>query len=182
MQNPFHPHDHLIVVSRKTLPRRKFTCEACHNRCSGGFSNRCKESDYVLDVHCVSLKPTIIKYTGHEHLLTFLKKMYDDPQCEVCKSCYRDVSYLRCVECVPLPTTIKHKCQIDPLYLEDYFVENDSKEYYCKIEDNSSLDEYYWDACENVRNPWECVYRCAGCSNYVTHVHCVIDEVCPNFL
>lgn len=37
VQHPFHPHDRLIVVLRKTLPRRKFTCEACHNRCSGGF-------------------------------------------------------------------------------------------------------------------------------------------------
>ena len=104
--------------------------------------------------------------------------MNDDPLREVCKSCYRDVSYLQYVECdftvhllfVPPPTTIKHKCQTDPLYLEDYFVEDDSKEYYCKIEDNSSLDEYYSDACENIRNPRECVYRCAGCSNYVTHI------------
>ena len=165
VQQPFHPHDRLIVVSRKILPRRKFTCEACHNRCSGGFSYRCKESDYMLDVHCASLKPTTIKYTGHEHLLTFLKKKYDDPQCEICKSGYRDVSYLRCVECdftvhllcVPLPTTIKHKCHIDSLYLEDYFVEDDSEEYYCKIENNSYLDEYYCDACENIRNPRECV-------------------------
>lgn len=41
--------------------------------------------------------------------------------------------------CVPLPTIVKHKCHIDPLCLQDYFVEDDYEEYYCKIEHNSCL-------------------------------------------
>uniref|UniRef100_A0A2N9IJN0 Zinc finger PHD-type domain-containing protein n=1 Tax=Fagus sylvatica TaxID=28930 RepID=A0A2N9IJN0_FAGSY len=117
------------------------------------------------------LKP-LVKYKGHKHLLTFLEKIYDDPECEVCKTSYRDASYLRCVECdfnvhflcVPLPCTIKHKCHIDPLHLRDYFVEDDSGEYYC-------------DACEESRDPGECVYHCAECGNYVAHLKCVLDEV-----
>ena len=202
LQNPLHPRDHQIGVSRKTHYTRTFTCDACHYHRSG-FSYRCdgckstwseyflnpiknfftgassrnendNEIDFVLDVDCASLKPSV-KYKGHKHLLTFLEKIYDDPECEVCKTSYRDASYLRCVECdfnvhflcVPLPCTIKHKCHIDPLHLRDYFVEDDSGEYYC-------------DACEESRDPGECVYHCAGCGNYVAHLKCVLDEVCPN--
>ena len=202
LQNPLHPRDHQIGVSRKTHYTRTFTCDACHYHRSG-FSYRCdgckitwresllnplkkiltgassrnendNEIDFVLDVDCASLMPSV-KYEGHEHLLTYFEKMYDDPECEVCKTSYPDVSYLRCVECdfnihflcVPLPCTIKHKCHIDPLHLRDYFVEDDSGEYYC-------------DACEESRDPGECVYHCAGCGNYVAHLKCVLDEVCPN--
>uniref|UniRef100_A0A7N2LGK8 Phorbol-ester/DAG-type domain-containing protein n=1 Tax=Quercus lobata TaxID=97700 RepID=A0A7N2LGK8_QUELO len=172
-QHPFQPHDNdsLISVSRKTLPRKKFTCDACNRKSCFGFSYRCEECCFKLDANCASLKPPI-KYEGHQHLLTFFEKVYDDPQCEVCNTCYSDVSYLRCVKCdfnvhllcVPLPSTIKHKCHIDPLHLVDYFVEDYSGEYYC-------------DACENSRDPRESVYHCAGCSNYVAHINCVIDEV-----
>ena len=178
VQHPFQPHDNdsLIGVSRKTLPRKKFTCDACFCKSCFGFSYRCEECSFKLDANCASLKPPI-KYKGHKHLLTFFEKVYDDPQCEVCKTSYPDVSYLRCVECdfnvhllcVPLPSTIKHKCHIDPLYLRDYFVEDYSGEYYC-------------DACENSRDPRESVYHCVGCSNYVAHINCVIDEVCTNSL
>nr|POF14420.1 hypothetical protein CFP56_49750 [Quercus suber] len=173
VQHPFQPHDNdsLIGVSRKTLPRKKITCDACSCKSCFGFSYRCERCRFKLDVNCASLKP-LIKYEGHSHLLTFFEKVYDDPQCEVCETSCPDVSYLRCVECdfnvhllcVPLPSTIKHKCHIDPLYLRDYFVEDYSGEYYC-------------DACENSRDPRESVYHCAGCSNYVAHINCVIDEV-----
>ncbi|KAL0007531.1 hypothetical protein SO802_009033 [Lithocarpus litseifolius] len=172
-QHSFQPHDNdsLIGVSRKTLPRKKFTCDACSCKSCFGFSYRCEECSFKLDANCASLKP-LIKYEDHEHLLTLFEKVYDDPQCVVCNTSYSDVSYLRCVECdfnvhllcVPLPVTIKHKCHIDPLYLEDYFVEDYSGEYYC-------------DACENRRDPRECVYRCEGCANYVAQINCVIDEV-----
>ncbi|KAL4600098.1 hypothetical protein ACB092_11G173600 [Castanea dentata] len=172
VQHPFQPHhnDSLIGVSRKTLPRKKFTCDACSCKSCFGFSYRCEECSFKLDANCASLKPPI-KYEGHRHLLTFFEKVYDDPQCEVCKTSYSDVSYLRCVECdfnvhlycLPLPSTIKHKCHIHPLHLRDYFVEDYSGEYYC-------------DACENSRDPRESVYHCAGCSNYVAHNNCVIDE------
>uniref|UniRef100_A0A2N9IKR7 Phorbol-ester/DAG-type domain-containing protein n=1 Tax=Fagus sylvatica TaxID=28930 RepID=A0A2N9IKR7_FAGSY len=190
LQNPLHLRDRQIGVSRKSPFTRTVKCDACQYHCSG-FYYRCDgfkstrnkplfnsmiehELDFVLHVDCASLKPSV-KYEGHEHLLTFLEKMHDDPKCEVCKTSYRDVSYLRCVECdynvhflcVPLPCTIKHKCHIDPLHLRDYFVEDDSGEYYC-------------DACEESRDPGECVYHCAECSNYVAHLNCVLDEVCSN--
>ena len=118
LQHPLQPHDNdsLIGVSRKTLPRKKFTCDACSCKSCFGFSYRCEKCRFKLDVNCASLKPSI-KYQGHRHLLTFFEIVYDDPQCEVCKSCSPDVSYLRCVVCdfnvhllcVPLPSTIKHK-------------------------------------------------------------------------
>ena len=178
LQHTLQPHDNdsLIGESRKTLPRKEFTCDACSCKSCSGFSYCCEECSFKLDANCATLKPSI-KYKDHEHLLTFFEKVYDDPQCEVCKSCYPDVSYLRCVQCdfnvhllcAPLPSTIKHKCHIDPLHLDDYFVEDDSGEYYC-------------DACENSRDPRVCVYRCEECANYVAHINCVIDEVRPNSL
>ena len=178
LQHPLQPHDNdsLIGVSRKTLPRKKFTCDACSCKSCFGFSYRCEKCRFKLDVNCASLKPSI-KYQGHSHLLTFFEKVYDDPKCEVCKSCSRDVSYLRCVVCdfnihllcVPLPSKIKHKCHIDTLHLVDYFVEDYSGEHYC-------------DACENSRDARESVYHCEGCGNYVAHINCVIDEVRPNSL
>uniref|UniRef100_A0A7N2LFY6 Phorbol-ester/DAG-type domain-containing protein n=1 Tax=Quercus lobata TaxID=97700 RepID=A0A7N2LFY6_QUELO len=179
VQHPFHLHDLPISVLSKTHIIPKFSCDACHNSCSG-FSYQCHECKrgkyFEMDVHCASLKPSI-NYKDHEHFLTFFEKMDDDPQCEVCKSSYRDASYLRCVKCdftvhllcVPLPCTIKHKCHIHPLHLVDYFVEDDSDEYYC-------------DACENIRDPRERVYHCERCGNYVAHVHCVIDKLETGFM
>ncbi|XP_075645614.1 uncharacterized protein LOC142616699 [Castanea sativa] len=185
---PIHDHKLKLQVS-DTDTQPSFFCDFCHTRCYShrGRSLHCEEDcnfkidldcarmlinqcSFKLDANCASLKPPI-KYEGHRHLLTFFEKVYDDPQCEVCKTSYSDVSYLRCVECdfnvhlycLPLPSTIKHKCHIHPLHLRDYFVEDYSGEYYC-------------DACENSRDPRESVYHCAGCSNYVAHISCVIDE------
>ena len=184
LQHPLQQHDNdsLIGVSRKTLHRKKFTCDACSCKSCFGFSYRCEKCRFKLDVNCPSLKPSI-KYEGHKHLLTFFEKVYDDPLCKVCNTSYSDVSYLRCVACdfnvhlfcVPLPSTIKHKCHIDRLQLDAYFVDDD---YF--VEDDPG--EYYCDACENSRDPRECVYRCKECANYVAHINCVIDEVRPNSL
>ncbi|KAK7840958.1 hypothetical protein CFP56_016086, partial [Quercus suber] len=94
VQHPFHLHDLPISVLSKTHITPKFSCDACHNSCSG-FSYQCHEckrgKNFEMDVH------------------------YDS-------------------------------------------------------------DEYYFDACENIRDPRECVYHYARCGNYVAHVNCVVDK------
>ena len=61
VQHPFQPHDNdsLIGISRKTLPRKKFTCDACSCKSCFGFSYRCEKCRFKLDVNCASLKPSI---------------------------------------------------------------------------------------------------------------------------
>ncbi|KAK9274733.1 hypothetical protein L1049_021984 [Liquidambar formosana] len=150
-------------------------CEGCERK-NFRFCYGCDECDFKLDFKCAFRAPTV-KYEGHEHLLTLYEKNQD--LCNSCgQNCYAFV--LRCVECdfnlnidcfCSLPSTIQHKCHIDPLTLMASSV----------VQEDDDYDEYYCDACEKERNPNLPVYYCAEC-DYVAHIDCVISEVLPSVL
>ncbi|XP_038716388.1 uncharacterized protein LOC120009764 [Tripterygium wilfordii] len=119
-------------------------------------------------------------HISHIHFLIF-KGIISHGWCGACNEpisntptyqCNRvcDGSFYRCLECnysihlecLPIPTTVKHKYHSHPLTLIDSFVEDDSGDYYC-------------DACENERNPRHHVYYCEKCT-YVIHIECLLSE------
>ncbi|GFZ14253.1 crooked neck protein, putative [Actinidia rufa] len=67
-------------------------------------------------------------------------------------------------KCATLPYKIRHKCHVDPLFFA-----------FVPVEDDDS-DEFYCDACEQLRDPKHWVYYCADCE-YSAHMNCVVSEL-----
>ncbi|KAF5729989.1 hypothetical protein HS088_TW20G00359 [Tripterygium wilfordii] len=171
-QHPFHPFHTLTQLQLVT----RFICHACNNTCENSPAYKCtsKFCDFILDVHCASLTP-YIKIDTHEHLLYLFENFGIEPNCKRCNSpCQFGESIFRCVVCDynlhflcgPLPHTIIHECHQDPLTLADPIVDDG-------CEDES---EVYCDACEQNRDPDECVYFCETCG-HIVELKCVINEV-----
>ncbi|KDP39904.1 hypothetical protein JCGZ_03435 [Jatropha curcas] len=168
--HPEHPLSLLHMSSQNSEIVRR--CDLCLKICSH-FAFCCEKCNFVLDVECASLKPTI-KYQGHDHDLTVVEKIHDELECDACYSSCKDLPAFRCVECNfdihllcgPLPCKIKHKCHVDPLTLKDYYVEDEDED-----------DEFYCDACEQRRDPRFCVYYCKQGCPMVCDVKCVMSEV-----
>ncbi|KAL9462167.1 hypothetical protein AB3S75_000215 [Citrus x aurantiifolia] len=175
-QHPFHRHP--LFLSDKFDE-----CSACRKDIYG-FGYCCKDCDFILDLDCSSLLPSIkLESVHHKHTLTFFKKLYDTPECGHCKS-YNippdelaplDLSYICCVKCnlnwhllcFPMPQTIDHHSHLHPLTLRDKCTELSSHCY---------DDKYYCDFCETIRDGRECVYHCENC-NFVVDLECVYSEV-----
>ncbi|KAK9275836.1 hypothetical protein L1049_023108 [Liquidambar formosana] len=174
IQHPSHPLHPLTLFPKPPLPMKVRPCDACGNFLSC-FTFRCMECDFNLDIECASLVPTI-KYEGHEHLLTVLKKSDWRGQCNSCGTPCDGLGLLRCVECnfnlhihchPSFPRTIKHNCHEHALSLMDAVDEHDSSGKFC------------CDACGKRRNPKRPVFYCAKCP-FVAHISCVISEVLPS--
>ncbi|KAH9669601.1 DC1 domain-containing protein [Citrus sinensis] len=175
-QHPFHRHPLFLSDSPEE-------CSACRKDIYS-FCYLCEDCDFILDLDCSSLLPSIkLESVHHEHTLTFFKKLYGTPECESCKS-YNippdeltplDLSYIRCVKCnknwhllcFEMPQTIDHHSHLHSLALKDKCVELSSHCY---------DDKYYCDFCETIRDGRECVYHCENC-NFVVDLECVFSEV-----
>ncbi|KAJ4712692.1 putative Cysteine/Histidine-rich C1 domain family protein [Melia azedarach] len=167
IEHPFHKHS---LVLPEPYSRKERECSACYKHCFG-FTYRCNDCDFDLDLDCASLQPSI-EYIGHGHILTFFEKLYGIPKCIACSFTSSDVSYLRCVICnfnihlwcSPLPETIRHKSHQDHhLCLMDSFVDD-------------NYDSQICDVCEEHRDARECVYYCAEC-NFISEFNCATFEV-----
>ncbi|XVF42329.1 hypothetical protein PTKIN_Ptkin01aG0352600 [Pterospermum kingtungense] len=92
--------------------------------------------------------------------------------CDECRQSIKE-SFLSCkncdfgihLECVPLPSIVKHDRLLHLLKIVNSVVEDDSGEYYC-------------DMCETERNSEHAVYVCEECK-FTAHIDCVISEVEP---
>ncbi|OWM67329.1 hypothetical protein CDL15_Pgr000781 [Punica granatum] len=175
LEHQFHPQHQLKFVPRSTSAHH-FYCSACHVK-SEGSAFYCAECEFLLDLACASLKPTL-KHHHHEHSLAYFQRSpYKYPRCNTCRRSSRIDVYccLPCNfnlhhKCLPLPPVIEHECHpYHPLVLFDKFVQGDPNDQYC-------------DFCEEIRNPDHGVYRCDECW-YTTHIDCVISrsEVSPAF-
>ncbi|EOY19981.1 Cysteine/Histidine-rich C1 domain family protein [Theobroma cacao] len=138
----------------------------------GNLSYCCLKCNLFLHFGCTKLLPTL-KHKCHEHLVTYFrisKKAKNANSCNACGALC-DYDFYRCVECnfnvhlhcVPIPSSIEHRYHRHPLNYMDSVAEDHSEEYYCDI-------------CKNERNPAHPVYCCEKCK-YITHVHCVLNEV-----
>ena len=181
--HPFHPHHSLISQSFE----KYVICSTCNKKDSNLY--QCEHypeyCPFIICRECFGMKPNI-EYKGHEHKLCFMKKIDDDVECDAddgyCKRGFHAVDeldrtacsfILRCVPCNfnivhllcgPLPQTIKYEYHMHRLTLTQSVVEDTSGEYVC-------------DACEEKRDGQICVYYCEECK-FVSHVHCLIKQVC----
>ncbi|XVF42333.1 hypothetical protein PTKIN_Ptkin01aG0353000 [Pterospermum kingtungense] len=172
VKSSFHP-EHTLVAQ----PIRNYLvhCFCCGDIILGiGFS--CGECGINFHVSCAKYETRAVKHNFHVHPLLLLGKsnigfsygIWCDECGESCKE-----SFLSCkncefdihLECVPLPSIVKHVRHLHFLNLVNSVVEDDSGEYYC-------------DMCETERNSELSVYSCEECK-FVAHIDSVISEVEP---
>ncbi|KAI8011724.1 hypothetical protein LOK49_LG06G02704 [Camellia lanceoleosa] len=168
IQHPIHPNHTLTLIAISPSP--SYQCNACSEPCDG-FTFNCKICSFNLHAMCASIPSTII--TGiHNHPLFLRQKRPYLIKCNACRSdCSGTVFECeRCAlvldfKCALLPHKVRHKCHIDPLALT-----------YVPVPVDDDSDEFYCDACEELRDPNHWVYYCADCE-FSAHMTCVVSEL-----
>ncbi|KAG7974093.1 hypothetical protein I3843_06G030100 [Carya illinoinensis] len=171
--NTHHPLHPLTLLDYHSTTSR---CNFCRGIIKD-FTHiyRCKTCNFNLHWKCVVIKAAI-EFEGHNHLLQFRVNLENGLKCRACSStCKRKSHVISCfscddfnlhLECGPLPYRIKDKCHIDSLTLTDSLGEHEDE----------TDDEFYCDACENIRDPRLPTYQCQECQ-YVAELKCVISKV-----
>ncbi|KAG8499321.1 hypothetical protein CXB51_005884 [Gossypium anomalum] len=136
----------------------------------------CLQCDISMHYSCAKYQFREIKHNCHadHHLLHLGKGFFSDesPLYTACGLACKDTLFncLKCrfyihLECIPLPSIVKHKRHLHPLVLTTLVTEDGSEEYYC-------------DTCETQRYTEHDIYYCKEC-NYTSHIDCVLSEVEP---
>ncbi|XWS64767.1 hypothetical protein CRYUN_Cryun05aG0031800 [Craigia yunnanensis] len=178
--SPLHP----IVIGDG------YRCSACGAIFDEHSITYCyRQRQYFLKFHlqCANSLRRALESESHEHplfyfgtecqkLFTNMSTFHSDDSFFKCKKCNKPCSgvpFYRCIfcdinlhlKCVPIPHLIKSKCHIHPFSLKDYFIEDDSGEYYC-------------DVCEEERHSKDHIYYCEECDGLlVAHMECVLNQV-----
>ncbi|KAK5786520.1 hypothetical protein PVK06_041157 [Gossypium arboreum] len=135
----------------------------------------CEMCNFCLDFNCAKLLPSL-KIDCHHHLLTFFKdfiKEGEEGQDSYCKACGKHfgggASVYSCVQChfslhlkCVAPSSATHKYHRHPFTMMELIKEDDS-------------EKYYYDICENERNPKDPVYYCQSCT-FITHIQYILDQ------
>ncbi|XVE62709.1 hypothetical protein DITRI_Ditri06bG0141400 [Diplodiscus trichospermus] len=170
VQSPFHTQHILFPREIRKGSRR---CNACREAVTG-ISFCCIKCDAIYHILCAKYQTRAIKHNCHpHHLLQLGKSIINRIACDTCGKRCIDSSFScrMCdfdihLECIPLPSNVKHRRHLHQLVLlKSPFLEDDSDEYYC-------------DMCEKKRNPEHHVYYCEEC-NYIGHIACAVSEVEP---
>lgn len=161
-----HPHP-LTLLSQSPYPGGLFRCRACKGF-RNGFTYRCEECYYNLDLQCSSV-PGTLEHKGHKHSL-FLA-LNSSQVCNACKGSRpshrgllfvcTECEFAVCIKCSILPYEARHRYDNHLLTLT-YSAEDDSGEYYCLI-------------CEEERDESLWFYYCAEC-DFAAHPDCVLDQ------
>ena len=142
-------------------------CRVC-KREGNGFNYSYETCRFSLDVSC-SLILDILTHPGYEHRLLLLSieskqnfsccdaKIYPIFYCTICE-------FALDFKCATLPQTSRYKQHEHPFTL-CYTAEYDSR-------------EYYYDICEEERDPKHWFYYCAKC-DYLVHSKCILGKY-PN--
>ncbi|KAA3472876.1 DC1 domain-containing protein [Gossypium australe] len=160
-------------------------CNTCGEDVEG-LMFYCVACDLFMHYSCAKYQFCEIKHNCHadHHFLHLGKGFFGDkyPQCNACVQACKDTlfSCLKCgevgapvsslefatdLECILLPSVVKHKGHLHPLILTTLVIEDDYEEYYC-------------DTCETKRNQEHDIYYCNEC-NYISHIDCMLSEVEP---
>ncbi|XVF09600.1 hypothetical protein REPUB_Repub07fG0107800 [Reevesia pubescens] len=179
---PLHP----LVTDEGYITYR---CRACGCTLeTHGISYSYRQHRYDLNFHlrCVNSLRRALESESHQHPLFYFGTECQESfanmndfsadtffECNACNEPFSRAPFYRCLmcdinfhlKCVPIPHFIKSNCHIHPFILKDYFVEDDSGEYYC-------------DVCEEERHPNDHVYYCEECRGlFVAHIECVLNQV-----
>ncbi|KAL6989867.1 hypothetical protein U1Q18_015618 [Sarracenia purpurea var. burkii] len=172
IKHPIHPEHPLTLLSRERSNSSFCQCNACDEPCdSFTFAFNCDRCSFNLHPMCASM-PTTLRTEIHRHPLILRRK---SPYSVRCKSCGAESNWTGAVfecrdcdlaldfKCAMLPDRIRHRCHVHPLSLKFVPFEDDSEEFYC-------------DACEELRDPTHWVYHCTDCE-YSAHMSCVVSEL-----
>ncbi|XP_021295998.1 uncharacterized protein LOC110425413 [Herrania umbratica] len=174
IKSSFHPEHPLLAQ-----PLGRGIVVECGGCSDGvyGISFSCSECNFDCHASCAKYQTRAIKHNCHVHPLLHLetsnsRRIQRSLECKECGE-YCEEAFLCCktckffthLECVPLPSIVKHIRHLHLLILKNSVVQDDSNEYYC-------------DACEEERNSNHSAYICEEC-NYIMHIHCVMSEVEP---
>ncbi|TYI02784.1 hypothetical protein ES332_A11G291400v1 [Gossypium tomentosum] len=172
VQSLFHPHP---LHTFPFIPNQREICEACGDYVEHLVFS-CPQCDISMHYSCAKYQFRKIKHNFHadHHLLHLGKGFFGDesPLCTECGLACKDTLFncRKCgfyihLECIPLPSIVKHKRHLHLLVLTTIVTEDSSEKYYC-------------DTCETQRNPEHDIYYCKEC-NYTSHIDCVLSEVEP---
>ncbi|XP_057476697.1 uncharacterized protein LOC130764454 [Actinidia eriantha] len=165
-----HPAHTLTLLTR--WRPRVFMCKACDGLCDDfTFAYTCEPCEFNLHPMCASM-PSTLHNEIHQHPLIFSRKKPHSVKCKACCEYCSTGTVFECEECslvldfkcATLPYKIRHKCHVDPLFFA-----------FVPVKDDDS-DEFYCDACEQLRDPKHWVYYCADCE-YSAHMNCVVSEL-----
>ncbi|CAL5411125.1 unnamed protein product [Camellia sinensis] len=173
IHHPLHP-DHPLTLSNPPSPpsfNGIFVCELCLN-IRDGFSFYCAECHFALDSRCALHIPFTIQHAAHEHPLSLVfSKFY-----KTCVSCntktgiFYECTVPGCSLSSIAPTTLDFDCALLPAKMKHIYHRHPLQLTLLHSEDDSD-EEYYCDACENLRNPNGLFYCCAECE-FVAHTSC----------
>ncbi|GMI65190.1 hypothetical protein like AT2G21840 [Hibiscus trionum] len=171
VQSLFHPHPLRIFLLRG---KGSSDCDVCGGNVEV-LAYVCFACGVGMHYSCANYQFRELKHgCPADHRLLHLGKGFfgdESPDCDECGQACENTLFccLKCkfyihLECIPLPSVVKHKRHLHPLLLTT-LTEDDTGDYYC-------------DTCETQRNPEHEVYHCQQC-NYISHIDCVTSEVEP---
>ena len=160
-----HPlHSHLLTLNYQEA---SFFSGTAGQLCNG-LRNSCQECNSNYNIPCISLSDPLTLACHKHHL--YLSKTNSQQKCSNCNSENFKVFYCPTYEfvldlkCATLPQTTWYNQHEHPFTL-------------CYIpEDDSS--EYYYEICEEERDPKQWFYYCIDCS-FLAHCDCILGET-PN--
>ncbi|PSS05650.1 Nucleoredoxin 1-1 like [Actinidia chinensis var. chinensis] len=166
IQHPFHPSHPLILLPRSLYNSKRFWCDACGQE-RNGFTYRCLECNFDLDIHCASLKPNRNiegQELSHPHPFIVCEKTenFSHP-CHVCGLPLADSIYF-CPECkfllhkscADLPQEIKHLLHPQHALFFRYSRRGDNLFFYRSLQCRACL-----------RNPDRYFFECSECEFYL---------------
>nr|XP_043637620.1 uncharacterized protein LOC122608589 [Erigeron canadensis] len=165
-----HPAPHTLFLQPSASNKffSVFVCAICQLPCNG-FVYTCVQCDYHIDVKCAFLSEKITHDAHPGHLMSRVKRVYDNAVCHVCRITYNyDQSEFHCDTCsdvwvhtscaMLLPGEIRHKYDKHPMRICYTPVENHKSQYFCEI-------------CEEEFDPEVSFYHCYQCAQSI-HTHC----------
>ncbi|XP_047329207.1 uncharacterized protein LOC124932594 isoform X2 [Impatiens glandulifera] len=149
-------------------------CTLCADALDGSIGYTCEECNFKLDMKCSSLVARTYEFHDHPLVLVYIPRRFRCDSC-VCNVC---LPLLHCVDedcgfdihlhCVPsLPIVVKFEGHIHHLTLMNTRIKDH--------DDEEGHEEFYCDACEEIRLLSDPTYYCEEC-HYVAHVRCLISD------
>ncbi|KAL8251846.1 hypothetical protein R6Q59_035539 [Mikania micrantha] len=136
---------HALKLYNNTECSFLFTCCICKLICNG-FSYRCNQCEYYIDVNCAFIPKEITHEAHVDHLLTRVDASSSHLSEIECRACRVPIDkgdiYFRCRACdfhldcrcaLVLPKTIRHKLDKHSLKLSYSPVENHKSQYFCEF-------------------------------------------------
>ncbi|XP_047325179.1 uncharacterized protein LOC124928968 [Impatiens glandulifera] len=173
IRHPFHK-PHSLLLTRWVGNEGNGFCSVCWDVLDDSIGYSCDECKFKLDKKCASLVAKTYEFHDHPLVLVPTLSIFNCHRCE----CGKCVPMLHCIDedcgfnlhlhCIPsLPSVVNYEGHIHPLTLTNTQIKDH--------DDEEGYEEFYCDACEELRLLPDPTYYCEEC-HYVAHVRCLISD------